>query len=172
MFRFISLRWTSDWSSRIILDSSERSRRPIAQTNHWTRSRGGELLRFFVFQSCPHMRADQYCPSHLFLAPAVPPVLSSSHSTPQQTIDHIRHYTTSIPSLPPSLQISARASYLSALRAVFLFNAGVATVTLVSTLFLKEYPLAGSFAEEQEQEEERRRRSGESTPVERRGREE
>ncbi|GAA5854102.1 hypothetical protein JCM8547_008227 [Rhodosporidiobolus lusitaniae] len=72
-------------------------------------------------------------------------------------IDRIRHVSTSIPSLSPELQASARASYHVALHAVFLLNLGVAVATWLSTLPLREYALPGSF---QEEEESRRSRSG------------
>ncbi|GAA5826575.1 hypothetical protein JCM11251_002435 [Rhodosporidiobolus azoricus] len=74
-------------------------------------------------------------------------------------IDEIRHVSTSIPSLPLPLQISARESYRLALRAVFLLNLGIAVCCFLTSLPLREYPLPGSF----EEEEERRRVGGSGT---------
>lgn len=79
-----------------------------------------------------------------------------------QIIDQIRHVATSIPSLPPAIQQSARDSYNVALRSVFALNLIIAVACWVSIWPLKEYPLPGSFAEEDEQ---RRQRSGAATPI-------
>ncbi|GAA5892113.1 hypothetical protein JCM5296_004065 [Sporobolomyces johnsonii] len=80
----------------------------------------------------------------------------------EKVIEKIRHVATSIPSLPPHQQQAARDSYNSALRAVFLLNLAVAVVCFLSSLPIREYPLHGSFAEE---EEARRQRNGEGTPA-------
>lgn len=71
---------------------------------------------------------------------------------------------TVIPELSPELQKAARASYGAGLRAVFIFNAGVAVICFLCTLPLIEYALPGTFEEE---DEVRRQRldSGTSTPV-------
>lgn len=79
-----------------------------------------------------------------------------------QIIDQIRHVATSIPSLPAPLQQAARDSYRYALRAVFLLNLGVAVTCFLTTLPIREYPLPGSF--EEEEEHRRQRNSGTSTP--------
>lgn len=79
-----------------------------------------------------------------------------------QTIDQIRHVATSIPTLPPAIQQAARDSYRYALRAVFLLNLGVAVACFLTTLPIREYPLPGSF--EEEEEHRRQRNSGTSTP--------
>ncbi|GAA6002939.1 hypothetical protein JCM10207_001909 [Rhodosporidiobolus poonsookiae] len=76
-------------------------------------------------------------------------------------IDQIRHVATSIPSLSPSLQQSARDSYHLALRAVFFLNLGVAILCFLFTLPIREYALPSSFAEE----ESRRQRSGTASPA-------
>ncbi|SCV72159.1 BQ2448_4853 [Microbotryum intermedium] len=72
-------------------------------------------------------------------------------------IDQIRHVSTSIPSLPPSIQPLARSSYLDALRAVFILNVIVAGISFLSCLPLREFPLPDTFREEEE-----RRRDNES----------
>ncbi|GAA6032612.1 hypothetical protein JCM8097_004838 [Rhodosporidiobolus ruineniae] len=74
----------------------------------------------------------------------------------KEIIDQIRHVATSIPSLPPALQVAARTSYATALCAVFVLNLAVAVVCFLTTLPIREYPLPGSFEEE---EAERRRRA-------------
>ncbi|GAA5891699.1 hypothetical protein JCM6882_006171 [Rhodosporidiobolus microsporus] len=79
-------------------------------------------------------------------------------------IDQIRHISTSIPSLPPALQLSARESYRLALRAVFILNLGVAFACFLTSLPIREYPLPGSFEEEEEQR--RAGGSGTATPRE------
>ncbi|BGO99762.1 hypothetical protein NBRC10513v2_003990 [Rhodotorula toruloides] len=79
-----------------------------------------------------------------------------------KTIDQIRHVATSIPSLPPAIQQAARDSYRYALRAVFLLNLGVAVACFLTTLPIREYPLPGSF--EEEEQHRRQRNSGTSTP--------
>ncbi|SCZ88228.1 BZ3500_MvSof-1268-A1-R1_Chr2-1g04272 [Microbotryum saponariae] len=71
-----------------------------------------------------------------------------------QYIDQIRHVSTSIPSLPPSIQPLARSSYLDALRAVFILNAIVAGISFLSCLPLKEFPLPDTFKEEEERRRE------------------
>ncbi|KAK4056724.1 hypothetical protein OIO90_002276 [Microbotryomycetes sp. JL221] len=61
--------------------------------------------------------------------------------------------------IPPELY-PARTSYHDALRAVFILNTCMATLCFISTWFLKEYALPGSFAEEERQRQERLNNSG------------
>ncbi|SGY20978.1 BQ5605_C016g08179 [Microbotryum silenes-dioicae] len=72
----------------------------------------------------------------------------------EKYIDQIRHVSTSIPSLPPSIQPLARSSYLDALRSVFILNAIVAGISFLSCLPLKEFPLPDTFKEEEERRRE------------------
>ncbi|KAM0791302.1 hypothetical protein ACM66B_005774 [Microbotryomycetes sp. NB124-2] len=78
----------------------------------------------------------------------------------EKIIDKIRHVSTSISKLPPDLQKAARSSYHDALRAVFLINMAMAAVCFISTWFLKEFPLPGSFEEEERQRQQRLNSSG------------
>lgn len=81
-------------------------------------------------------------------------------------IDQIRHVSTSIPTLPPLVQVAARESYRLALRAVFILNLGVAVACWVTSLPIREYPLPGSFEEEEESRRQRGSGSGTGTPRE------
>ncbi|KAM0752968.1 MFS general substrate transporter [Meredithblackwellia eburnea MCA 4105] len=66
-----------------------------------------------------------------------------------ETIDQIRHVSTSIITLPPHLREAAVASYTTGLRAVFILNACIAFLCFAFTLPIKQYPLHGSFEEEE-----------------------
>ncbi|KAK4054525.1 AAA ATPase midasin [Microbotryomycetes sp. JL201] len=78
----------------------------------------------------------------------------------EKVIEKIRHVSTSISKLPPDLQRAARTSYHDALRAVFLLNMAMAAICFVSTWFLKEFPLPGSFEEEERQRQQRLNNGG------------
>ncbi|GAA6022956.1 hypothetical protein JCM11491_005482 [Sporobolomyces phaffii] len=75
-------------------------------------------------------------------------------------IDKIRHVSTIIPSLPTHEQTLARASYLVALRSVFVLNLVVAVLCFLTSLPIREYKLPESFAEEERERAERERRAG------------
>lgn len=81
-----------------------------------------------------------------------------------QIIAQIRTVSTSIPSLPKHLRIAAIESYTKALHSVFWLNAGVAVVTLIACCFLTEFPLPGTW-EEEEASKRAREEAGNATPV-------
>ncbi|KAI5474616.1 vacuolar amino acid permease [Pseudohyphozyma bogoriensis] len=73
----------------------------------------------------------------------------------EKTINKIRHVATSIATLSPEDKEAAITSYELGLRSVFVLNAGISLLAFGATLWLKQYPLHGSFEEE---DAERRRR--------------
>lgn len=83
---------------------------------------------------------------------------SRAANTVSEIIARIRTVATSIPDLSPELQASAIASYQAGLRAVFIFNAGLALLCFLCTLPLAEFALPDTFEGE---DEARRQRVGE-----------
>ncbi|KAK4699166.1 hypothetical protein P7C70_g7098, partial [Phenoliferia sp. Uapishka_3] len=67
-----------------------------------------------------------------------------------EVIEQIRHISTSIAKLSPDLREAAITSYTIALRAVFISNAVVALACFLFTLPIVQFPLHGSFEEEEE----------------------
>ncbi|KAG8979131.1 hypothetical protein FRC05_009341 [Tulasnella sp. 425] len=72
-----------------------------------------------------------------------------------EIIHAIRHSTTIIPGLEPSIRQAAVESYALALRAVFYAQTATAALALIVSLIIEENPLPGSHEEAEEHERQR-----------------
>lgn len=77
----------------------------------------------------------------------------------EDIIQRVRHSTAVIPTLDPARRAAAVAAYGSALRAAFIAQTAVAVLTMLSTLPIEEFPLAGSHEEQLEHDRRRRERT-------------
>lgn len=81
-----------------------------------------------------------------------------------EIIRTIRHSTTIIPELEPSIRQAAVESYALALQAVFYAQAGIAALALLVSLAIEEHPLPGSHEEHEEHERQRRAKRSQQEP--------